>query len=92
MDLGHQVRTRLDEPFVAPLELGAAEVVGAETEQLQVRPHGTVEDDDALAQRLKVGGCGRIEPAEKFGRGCHRTRIPVRPGASGTWPGSIRPW
>ena len=92
MDLGHHVGARLDEQLVAPLELRAAEVVGAEAEQLQVRPHGAVEDDDALAQRLEVRGCGRLEPAEKFGRGCHRTRILVPPGASGTLPGSIRPW
>ena len=47
--LRHQVGPRLDEPLVAPFELGSAEVVGAEPEQLQVRPHGAVEDDDALA-------------------------------------------
>ena len=67
--LGHQVGAGLDQALVAPLELGAAEVVGTEAEQLQVRPHGAVEDDDALAQRLQVRGRGRVEPAEEFGEG-----------------------
>ena len=38
-----------------------------QAEQLQVRAHGAVEDDHALAQCGEVGGGGRIEPSEKFG-------------------------
>ena len=67
--LGHDVGPGLDEPFVAPLEVGPAEVVGAEAEQLQVRPHGAVEDDHPLAQRLQVRRGGRVEPTEEFRRG-----------------------
>ncbi len=69
MHLGHQVGAGLDQPLVAALELGPAEVVGAQAEQLQVRPHGAVEDDDPLAQRLQVGRGGRVEPTEEFGEG-----------------------
>ena len=76
--LGHQVRPGLDQPLVAALEVGSAEVVGSEAEQLQVRAHGAVEDDDALAQRLQVAAGGRVEPAEEFRGGCHHpNRIPV---------------
>ena len=87
VDLGHQVGARLDEPLVAPLELGTAEVVGAEPEQLQIRPHGAVEDDDAARQRLQVRGRGRVEPSEKLrGGGHHPYRIPAAHPASGTAP------
>ena len=78
--LCHEVGTGLDEPLVAPLELGPAEVIGLESEQLQVGAHGAVEDDDPLAQGLQVGGCGWIEPAEQLrGGGGHPNRIPVAP-------------
>jgi len=62
--LGHGVGAGLDEDLVASLELGAAEVVGIESQQLQVRAHCAVEDDDAVAQRLQVRGRGRVETAE----------------------------
>ena len=76
--LGHQVRPCLDQPFVAAFEVGSAEVVGAQAEQLQVRPHGPVEDDHSLAQCLQVRRGGRVEPTEEFrGGGVHPTRIPV---------------
>ncbi len=90
--LGHQVRARLDEPLVAPFELGPAEVVRAEAEQLQVRPHGAVEDDDPVAQRLQVRGGRRVEPTEEFGRGSHHPhRIPAALTALRNGAGSIRP-
>jgi hypothetical protein len=52
MDLRDEVGPGFDQDLVAPLELGSAEVVGPEAEELQVRAHGTVEDDDAVAQCL----------------------------------------
>ena len=80
MHLGDQVRAGLDEALVAALELGPAEVVGAEAEQLQVRAHGAVEDDDALAQRLQVAcdATGRADRGVR-GRGPRSDRIPVPP-------------
>ena len=78
-----------------PFELGSAEVVGAEPEQLQVRPHGAVEDDDALAQGLEVRGRRRVEPSEEFGGGGHHPyRISAAHAASRTTPvasGLVRP-
>ncbi len=57
-----------DEELVAPFELGAAEVVGTEIGQLQVGPHGAVEDHDALGRRLSV--------ARALSIGCHgRSRV-----------------
>ena len=81
VDLGHEVRARLDEPLVAAFELGSTEVVGAEPEQLQVRPHGAVEDDDAVA-RGPGGTWTRTGRAvrEVQGRGHHPYRIPAAPG------------
>ena len=67
MHLGHEVRPGLDEPLVAALELGAAEVVSFQSQELQVRAHGAVEDDDTLVERLQVGGGGRVEPTKEFG-------------------------
>ena len=85
MHLGHQVRPGLDQPLVAALEVGSAEVVGPEAEQLQVRAHGAVEDHDALVQRPQVAAGGRVEPAEELRGWCHHPdRIPVRPDPS--WP------
>ena len=84
MHLGHDLGPGLDEPLVAALELGSAEVVRTEVEQLQVRPHGAVEDDDPLAQGLEVRRRGRVEPTEEFGGGSHRNRIPGAPVASRT--------
>ena len=52
--------------LVAALELGTAEVLGAQAQQLQVGAHGAVEDQDALAQRLQVGRRGRVEATEQF--------------------------
>ncbi len=46
-----------DEELVAPLEVGASEVVRAETGELQVGTHGAVEDDDA-AERRPPGSSG----------------------------------
>ena len=54
--------------LVAALELGSAEVVGAEAERLEVRPGRPVEDDHPLAQRLEVARRGRIEAAEEARR------------------------
>ena len=67
--LGHQIGPGLHQPLVASLELRSAEVVGTKAEQLQVRTHGAVEDDDAVPQCLQVRGRGRIEPPEKLGDG-----------------------
>ncbi len=82
MHLGHQVGPGVDQYLVAPLELGAAEVVRPQAEQLQVGAHGAVEDDGALPQRLQVRGCGRVETSEEFGRGGHKySRLPAPPDA-----------
>ena len=67
VQLRDEVGTGLDEHLVAALEVGPAEVVRPEAEQLQAGAHGAVEDHHALAQRLKVGGGGRVEPAQEFG-------------------------
>ena len=71
MHLGDEVRLGLDQDLVAPLVLGPAEVLVGETQQLQVRAHRAVEDDDALAQRLEVRRGGRIEPSKEFRGGWH---------------------
>ena len=92
VDLGHDVGPGLHEPLVAPLEVRPAEVVGAESQHLQVGPHGAVEDDHPLGQRLQVRRGGRVEPTEEFRRGSdHPHRIPVTPQAPRTGPGSIPP-
>ena len=78
MHLGHEVGAGLDEPLVAALEVGPPEVVRAQPEQLEVRAHGAVEDDDALVQRLQIRGRRRVETAQKFGGGGHEdSRLPV---------------
>ena len=54
VDLVHGVGPGHHQQFVAPLELGAAEVLGGQLLQLQVGPHGAVEHDHALARGLEV--------------------------------------
>ena len=94
MDLRDHVGAGHDQQLVAALELGAAEVVGSEAEQLQVGAHGAVEDDHALAQRLQVAAGRRVEPATEFKGRCHHQtgyrrpatppgRRPTAPVASG---------
>ena len=85
--LGHEVGAGLDQPLVAALELGAAEVVGLQAEQLQVRAHGAVEDHHPLSHRLQVGRGGGVEPTEEFrGGSYHPNRIPVTPRAPSNRP------
>ncbi len=69
--LGHQVGPGLHQDLVAPLQVVAPEVVRAEPEQLEVGPHGSVEDQHALVERTQVARCGRVESAQQFGRRCH---------------------
>ena len=93
VDLRHEVRPGLDEPLVAALELGTSEVVGLQAQELQVRAHGAVEDHDTLVERLQVGGGGRVEPAQEFGRSelppKQDTGHPSRPQNP---PVASRPW
>ncbi len=58
---GDHVGAGQDDGFVAPFELGAAEVVGAEVGELQARAHGAVEDDDPVPGGLEVGGAALVE-------------------------------
>ena len=64
--LGDEVGAGTDQDLVATLEVGAAEVLGAQAQHLQVGAHGAVEDQDPLPQRLEIGGCGRVETAQQF--------------------------
>src|ERR1700733_5608511 len=62
-------RARSPRPYSArTTRVGPAEVVRAQTQELEVRPHGAVEDDDPLAQRLQVRGGRGVEPTEEFWR------------------------
>src|SRR6202034_3123272 len=65
------VGPRVDQDFVAALELGAAEVRGRQLGQLEVRAGGSVEDDDPLAQRAEIGGGRGVEPAKRWRRAGH---------------------
>ena len=67
MELGDGIGPGIDEDLVAALEVRAPEVVRSETEELQVRARGAVEDDHALTQRPQVVAGGRVEAAEQFG-------------------------
>ena len=66
VDLGDEVGAGADQDLVATLEVGAAEVLGAQAQHLQIGAHGAVEDEHPLPQGLEVGGCGRVETAEQF--------------------------
>ena len=71
VDLGDQVRAGADQDLVAALELGPAEVLRAQAQQLQVGAHGAVEDEDALPQRREIRRLGGVEAAEEFGGVSH---------------------
>ena len=81
-----RVRFRDDEDLVAALELRAAEVVGRQLLELEVRPGRAVEDDHPLAQRGQVGRGRRVEAAERDrrrdgGRRHRPARLPAPPGS-----------
>ena len=73
-------------PRCSPRARGPPKSSGLQPEELEVRAHGAVEDDHALAQRLEVGGRGRVETSQQFGGGCHEgiqdTGAPVAPGTA----------
>jgi hypothetical protein len=49
------VGTGQHQVFVAALEVRPAEVVGPEVQRLHVGAEGTIEDDDALPDRVEKG-------------------------------------
>ena len=54
MQLADDVGPRRTEDLVAPLQRGAAEVVGVELGELEIGPGGPVEDDGATLDRREV--------------------------------------
>ena len=61
VDLVDGVGTGHHQQLVAALQVRPTEVVGRELLQLQVRPHGAVEDDDALACGLEIARFGALD-------------------------------
>ena len=72
VDLLDRVGSGDHQELVAALEVGAAEVVGGQLSQLQVGPHGAVEDDDPFGDGLEVArfsAVGSHSPSTIPGRG-----------------------
>ena len=77
--LRHDVGPGLDEPLVAPLELGPAEVVGTEPQHLQVGPHGAVEDEHPLV----AAPAGRWRRTGRAGREVQARELPPKQDTGG---------
>ena len=60
MDPGHDVGAGQDDGFAAPLEGGAAVVVGAQVGELQAGAHGAVEDHHPVPGGLEIGGAAFV--------------------------------
>ncbi len=105
VELGHHVGAGDGQVLVAALEVGAAEVVGAELEGLQERPRGAVVHDHALVDQVQEArhqGRLPIDPPGEKGDTGFAPRAPLPQGVaagrrpsrsssrcSGPWP---RPW
>ena len=62
-----------DEDLVAPSQVLATEVLGAEVHELEVRAGCTVEDEDAFAERGQIGRVVERESTGEEGGGSHGT-------------------
>ena len=75
VDLRDDIGPGQDQVFVAPLELGAAEIVGGEVALLELGPHGAVDDEDAFGKGLLDGRSWSAGPSTISSTASARLRV-----------------